>query len=269
MVSNFIKLLKILDIDVNRLLVVNKPVKFRSIIFPDESFFLDDSGDKYQNAFFTADAFFTKEYIETVDRIRDFALKNCTRLDKKKYYFYHGRNQVDEERIANYFHSKGYEIVQPEKLPLEAQLNILVNCESFASTLGSCTHNAIFLRDNSEVIIIPRWIKIKLNSYQQALNQLHNLQVVYIDSTFSIYSPEHTGPYCYVLSRQLKEYFGDNAEYNDEDFATFLMYVRHAVSHNLPMHAEAVKYYGGDYAEFYIKLQQRQDLMQKFGVRLQ
>ena len=116
---------------------------------PDESFFVEN-GEKI----------FTNEYRETIDRVKNFALKNQTPSAKKIYFFY-GRKQIGEERLAEYFRSKGYEFISPERLTLDEQLNILINAESFASTLGSCSHNSIFLREGTEVILsLRRFIEL-------------------------------------------------------------------------------------------------------------
>lgn len=134
---------------------------------PDESFFVD--GDT---------SFFTDEYRATIDRIKAFALKNRTPSPKKIYFFY-GRSQIGEERLAEYLRSKGYEIISPELLTLDEQLNVLINAESFASTGGSCAHNSVFLRDGTEVIMIFRaGNKIsEPSNYQEAINQICNLNV--------------------------------------------------------------------------------------------
>ncbi len=269
-VPSFVRLLELLKIDVKRLIPITSPIKFQNVILPDESFFLDDTGTPLENHFFSADAYFTREYLQTIEQIRNFAAEKFKPLEQKKFFFFHGTNQIGEERLAEYFKSKGYEIIKPEKFSLDEQLNILANCESFASTVGSCSHNLIFLRDGAEVILIPRWIKNKLNAYQQALNQLHELKIFYVDSGLPIYSPEHTGPYCYIISEQLKKFFGDDAAetYTEADFLTFLNYVKYALEHNLPLSETASKYCSNVMLEFMSQLRRREDLMARVGVKL-
>jgi len=128
-------LLEILGVDVGKIRPITQPTRFDKIILFDRSF---------------SASYFTKEYRETMDIVRNFALKNQTPTASKKIYYFYGRNQVGEERLAEYFKSKGYEIVLPEKLTLDEQLNLLINCESFAYTVGSCAHNSGFLHDKTE-----------------------------------------------------------------------------------------------------------------------
>lgn len=275
-IENFSKLLKILEIDVNKLFPIDKPIKFSNVIVPDESFFIGKSKlgghansiDGTSNDFSGNDgSFFTNEYLETINQIRNFAEKNFVPIEQKKFYFFQGRNQFGEERIAKYFESKGYVIVKPENVKLEDQLNVYLNCENWASMVGSISHNIIFLRDNANVVLIPRRAAY-VNIYQLALNQLHDLDVHYIDAAFSIMTHTHTGPYCYILSENLRKYFGDDIteKYVEEDFATFLAYVRIAKNQGLIENLNELAYLKDILPEFISQLKTREDLMQKFGV---
>ena len=114
--KNFSRLLEVLEVNVDRVLPIYHPVQFQNIILPDGAF---------------ADGLFSNEYRETVDRIRNFALKNQTPTSSKKIYYFYGTAQIGEERLAEYFKSKGYEIFSPEKLTFDEQLNLLINVEKF------------------------------------------------------------------------------------------------------------------------------------------
>ena len=256
---NFLKVLKILDVDLSQLRQILKPTKFKNIILPDESFFC------YTNS---ETRFFTDEYRETIERIRNYAQKNFTALDDKKYYFFHGIHQFGEERLAKYFESKGYKIILPFNIDLETELNILANCESFASTLGSCAHNMIFMNENSQVIFIPR--SCYLTDHQNALNHLRDMEITYIDSTLSLFQPENGGPFCYIISDRLKKFFGDECtgEYSDEDFIIFLNYLKYSMAKHLQMPEETPKYYAPILPDFKAQLKSRTDLLEKFGVTL-
>ena len=276
MIENFAKLLKILEIDTSKLFAINTPIKFANVIVPDESFYLGKSklGGRADSIDGTSDdfngndgAFFTNEYLETVNQIRNFADKNCPPIEQKKFYFLHGRNQFGGERIAKYFESKGYAIVKPEFLKLEDQLTVYINCENWASMVGSISHNVIFLRNNSNVILIPRRAAY-VNIYQLALNQLHNLDVHYIDTAFSMQTHAHSGPYCYILSENLRKHFGDEIteKYTDDDFKMFLAYFRNAKIQGLEENKNELEYLKNVLPEFIAQLKTREDLMQQFGI---
>ena len=246
--KNFRRMLEILEVDVDNLQPITQPTQFDKIILPDESFYLESSRK------------FTVEYRETIDRIRDFALKNRTPTSVKKIYYFHGVRQLGEERLAEYFRSKGYEIVRPEKLSLDEQLNLLINAESFASTLGSCSHNSIFLRDNTEAIFIPRAANV-FTGYQPPLNQVHPLNINYVDSSISLFNMRHAF-YLYAISKQLKNFFGDKFDgYEEDDFKLFLEYVKNATSKNLSVTQVAKEYYDIVLFDFMEQLERREDLI--------
>lgn len=254
--KNFRRLLEISGVDIDRLQPIDRPTQFENIILPDESFFLDNNGGLRK---------FTDAYRETIDRVRNFALKNRTPSAKKIFYFY-GRLQFGEERLAEYFRGKGYEIISPESLTFDEQLNLLINAESFASTLGSSAHNSIFLRDDTEVILIPRAAN-RFTAYQPPIDQVHPLNVSYVDSSLSTFEINN-GPYCYIISRQLKNFFGEKFDdYTDDDFKTFLEYAKLAVSNGLTFNA-AGDYYGEVLTDFLTQLKRREDLLAAYGVTL-
>ena len=254
--KNFTKILEILEIPPTKLIPITKPTKFLCIILPEESFTF---------------TYFTNEFEETVERLRNFALKNFKPLSQKKFYFFHGRNQIGEERIANYFYSKGYAIIRPEQIPFEEQLNIYANCQNFASSLGSIAHNTIFTRNGTEAIFIPRVpVSFVPIPHQLLINSMRNLNANYIDSTLSSYMINYTGPYCYIISKQLKKFFGDKFDngYSEDDFKIFLQYVRYSLVNKLKENINAKNYYSSIIQEFYSQLVQRKDLMEKFGITI-
>lgn len=251
--KNFRRLLEILDVNVDNLQLITQPTQFDKIILPDESFYLDELRK------------FTNEYRETIDRLKNFALKNRTPTSAKKIYYFHGARQVGEERLAEYFRSKGYAIVQPEKLTLDEQLNIMINAENFASTLGSCSHNSVFLRDGTEAIFIPRAANY-FTGYQLALDQAYPLNTNYVDSSISPYSMRRTF-YCYIISEQLKKFFGDKwTGYEEDDFKNFLQYAKKHLSGRLNMIYGATNYHDNILPNFMEQLKQRGDLITAYGM---
>ena len=250
--KNFRRLLEILEIEVDKLYPIYHPVQFENIILPDEAY---------------ADGFFSNEYRETIERARDFALKNKTETPSKKIYYYYGTSQIGEERLAEYFKSKGYEIVSPEKLTCDEQLNLLINAESFASTLGSCAHNSIFLRDGTECIFIPRAAK-RFTGYQQIVDQITNLNSNYVDSSLSVFET-FNGPYCFIISEHLKKFFGDDFNsYEEEDFKTFITYTKTSMKRGFKKNDDAWNYYLPVLQKFLTQLSKRKDLMEAYGVNL-
>ena len=251
---NFRRLLEILGLDVEKIRPITQPTRFEKIILPDESFY----GEKLGSDVFRR---FTNEYRETIERVRYFALKNSSPVSSKKIYYFHGkRAQIGEDRLAQYFKTKGYEIVSPEKLTLDEQLNLLINAESFASTLGSASHNSMFMRDGAEAIFIPRK-SYGFTAYQDALNQVHPLNVNYVDASLSIFNVRNSGPFCYIISEPLKRFFGDKWKgYEEDDLKNFLQYVKYATSKGCEIRF-ITNYYKGILSEFMRQLKQQKNLI--------
>lgn len=202
-----------------------------------------------------------------IERVRFIALKHKTPTNIKKLYFFHGRT-VSEQLLAKYFQDKGYAIVRPEMLSLKDQLNLLINCESFASTIGSCAHNMIFTRNNTEVILLPR--TFFRNGYQAALDDLHEKNIFYIDSNLSTFAPAHSGPFCYIISQQLKDFFCDSSseKYDEESILHFLNYVNISIRSGLRENPDSKEYYSKTMADFLSKIKHREDLTKRFGIKM-
>ena len=143
---------------------------------------------------------FTKEYSENIEQVRNYAKKIFVPLSQKKFYFhYSDRYVVGAERLAEYFKSKNYDVVKPEKLTLEEQLNILANCEKFASTDGSSSHNSVFMNDNTEVLLIPRSSTKAFTETQRMLNEIRKQNIFYVDSSLSIFGKSDGKFFCFLI----------------------------------------------------------------------
>ena len=242
--GNYRRFLEILGLDCSIFTPAKKLVRYDSIIVPDESFFCDDYA-----------YFFTDEYKNMIDIVRDFAFSNYRHTKKKKIYCSYskcGKGKVfGEDKLERYFSSKGYEIIYPEELSFDEQLEIFANCESFASTVGSCSHNSIFLCDDTEVILIPR--ASYMTGYQEALNQLHSQRINYIDSSFSIFTDylPWGGPFLYFISSNLRRYFHDDDISAIIDVSDFMRYLKANPSASNP---NAYKYYSVIATEYFRKL---------------
>jgi len=163
--------------------------------------------------------------------------------------------------------NKGNRVTMSPNTTIYEQLNLLINTESFASTLGSCSHNSVFLRDGTETILIPRSSNA-FTGFQTAINQVSQLNAKYVDSTLSVFNEGHD-LFCFIISKQLKEFFGDKfTGYTDDDFKIFLTYVTYAASVGRNINEEEVAGYGATFSDFMIQLSQRKDLLQAYGINL-
>lgn len=245
--ENFKELLEILGFDCSRFLPVRQTVKYQRIILPDESFFTLDGGRRY----------FTAEYRDFINCIREYGIKNQRPVPYRNVYFsyasYKRFKQIGEKRIEEYLKQQGYSVIEPEKLTFKEQLNILVQCENFASTIGSCSHNLIFLKDHTRVLLIPR--ANYLTGYQLALDQVHDLNITYADSSLSLFAAKSPwdGPFYYFISDRLMEYFKDRRKrgrrYWLREFRDFGIYILYGLHYGQGANADAYRYYSSAAAE--------------------
>lgn len=212
--NNFIDLLRQLDINIDDFVEVKEATRFKKIIIPDSSFFLDDEGIEH----------FTNEYKLCIDKIKEKYRKQPDEVNKKVYYSHRNvrgfNNDIGEKKLEEYFIKNGFDIIHPERLKLSEQLELLSKCAVFAASDGSSSHNSIFLPENAEVIIIPR--SPYLTFHQLALNELYEGQnIFYIDASLSILCKGDRptrGPFFYYVSKKLIEHIEKREFSEDEDW---------------------------------------------------
>lgn len=217
------ELMDIMGIDCAQFIQITEPTKFKSVIVPDESLFLDDDCEE---------RFFTREYRDLIHRVREYGIKNKKEIDFDKIYFTHSRyatlKELGETKLEAFFKKQGYKIIAPEKYSFREQLNMLVQCKSFAATVGSASHNIMFMQDGSEAILIPR--SNYLTSYQLAVDEVANLNIKYIDSSMSIMTERNLswiGPFYFYVSKELSDAFHEEVDLKQrrKDYRDFKFYV--------------------------------------------
>ena len=235
--ESFRELLQILGTSKIRLEPVKRVMRFKNVILPDECFWLE-SNEKRK---------FTSEYRELIDSIRKYAEEKIIPGDIKKLYFTYSKHPamrtIGERKLERFFSDLGYTVISPEKYSFKAQLGMLLGCEEFACTVGSVSHNSIFLREGTKVTLIPRAGFI--NDYQMTLDQLHELDITYVDSSLSLYvKPEQPweGPFYYIVSDRLRDCFGQEGKY-EENKLDFRIY--RALAYVMNGHTEPAEYYKG------------------------
>ncbi|MGX8703303.1 MAG: glycosyltransferase 61 family protein [bacterium] len=205
--GSFAELLSVMGIPYERFRPVTRITQFKTVIVPDECFFVGEGRKR----------FFTKEYRELIGRVRAYAESHSRPTGCEKLYFtyshYKKGKQVGEEKLEAFFQEKGYQVIAPERSSFKEQLNLLWNCKEFASTIGSCSHNVIFLREGTRVTLIPR--AYYLTEYQAALNQVYPQKLSFADASASLFVDRKnpwTGPWYFFVTPELLRCFEDERE---------------------------------------------------------
>lgn len=198
--GNFLEFFKLLGIDTNRLIWVDKPTKFKKIYIPETSVMVDN--------------FYTKEYKQIFDTvINNPNIPNCS----YKKVFHSTRNFFKDpeknfgsiKKIETMFEKDGYKIISPEKLSLKEQIGIMKNCEEFATIGGTLSHNILFAKDKIKTTIINK-LSI-LNYYQFLIDEVKNTKSLFVDCHLSLFPMEQgLGIFYFYISDKLKQYAKDN-----------------------------------------------------------
>lgn len=168
----------LLGLDFNEFIWINKPCKFDRIIIPDNSLISTSEGRIYTKEFKNLIALIKKNVINYYvgkEKKTTFDKIYLTRTSLKD----NGVRDFGESSIEKIFKDKGYEIISPEKYGIYAQIYMIMNCRVLAVTEGSISHNAIFCKENTELILLLKANYI--NGYQPTINHLAELNVTYID----------------------------------------------------------------------------------------
>lgn len=202
------KILELAGIEARLLVEIKEPIRFQKVYLPENSILYDKRKDS---------RLYTNEYKHTIDKLLqllDSKQRTCNYPTFEKVYFsrkhiFQNGREWGESVIENCFKNLGYHIVYPEMLPMEEQFYILRNCKSFATTEGSISHNVLFCKRNTDVIIVRKVNRI--NYHQLILNEIAGVNVTFIDANCSYVFDEKMpldGPF-YLCKNKLLESFCD------------------------------------------------------------
>ena len=186
--------LELLGVPTQRIIEVEKPTQFASVIVPEIS---NEAGHYYTDA-----------YVDIFDRIRDAVEEDLAGYEK--VYFTRQKTgrlrdtQMGERSVCRLFKKNGYRVVAPERMTLRRQIQILKSCKLMVAIEGTLMHNIMFASNGIKLIVINR--KCGINSYQTCINQARRADVTYIDAHLSFFPVFSEGPYLFYRSAALLRY---------------------------------------------------------------
>lgn len=145
--------LKMLGLNKERILIINKATKFAKIIVPQES----------HHAYFN----YSKEWISIYQKLAESADKICQKEPKfDKIFLSHKKwlgscgvrscECVNEDLFEEFFSKLGFEVIYPEELSIARQIYLAHNAKQIASTIGTTTHFALFCKPNTQFFMLIR-----------------------------------------------------------------------------------------------------------------
>lgn len=218
--SNFVELLKMIGVDWEQLVRVQRPTRFRNVYVPDESFYYDV--DRRMRCY-------TKEFLQTIDCVVGRCGADSVAIDRRIYLSrsrWRVRNSFAERDVERAFCAAGYEIVYPETLGLAEMVHLMRSCRTVAATEGSCAHNSLFMREGAALVILRK--ADYLNGYQVVLNQMRSLQVTYVDANRSTMLSRSdmpwAGPFFVFVSHELADLLGVRMRFPHWEYGKYLAY---------------------------------------------
>lgn len=155
-----IEFFKLLGIDKERLVFIDKPTRFSKIIVPCQSGVLSGYYSElfmlpYQIAAAAVDA------------------KPCERVYLSRRRFKNGITIYGEEKLEKAFKANGFKVIYPERLSLRDQIAYIKGAKEIASIVGSATHLSLFAKNGTKNIVLERTEHI--NKEQILINQANCL----------------------------------------------------------------------------------------------
>jgi hypothetical protein len=195
----YYKLFEWLGVDRSRLVTIDKPTRFANVIVPDQaSYSLEGYCEHYLDAF---------EAIK-----RRITPANCDRVYLTRRHL-DDVDTVNEEYFENHFARQGYQIVAPERLPLEEQIAIVSGAKAIACVSGTLEHLVLFARTGAKVTILRRTTE----TVPPVALLARNADVTYIDVSMNFLPTRHVhGSYLLLTTPQWKHYLADNSIPMDE-----------------------------------------------------
>lgn len=195
----------LIGINIDNCIEIVKPTRFRTIVVPQPSFIYDNGA-----------RFYTIAYKNTIQKIINAALKNENIKDKPdKIYFsrtkwIRQRDDYGEIQIIKEVKKHGFKVISPEQHTIAEQIQYLQQCKCFMVTDGSIAHNALFLKEGSDLVLLRKGLYV--NEYSATIIDLKQLNATIIDCSMStinnkgVYS--FSGPFFIYCNKWLCEYLG-------------------------------------------------------------
>ncbi|MDD3417201.1 MAG: glycosyltransferase family 61 protein [Lachnospiraceae bacterium] len=181
--GNYLEFFELLGIPKENLINVKKPTKYKEVIIPEISFYMNKYYTiEFKNIF--------KKIVSNVKLEQNIEKYDLIFYSRGKFDFAKGRER-GEKTFEKIFEKNGYKIIEPELLTLSQQIYYLQNCKKMVATSGSITHNLLFAQKEIEVTILNKMYL--MNNYQMVIDNMSNAKITCVDVYANIF------PVCFGL----------------------------------------------------------------------
>ena len=204
-----LRVFELAGVDVSRIKHIRHTTKYKEIIIPDNSLFKENGMLLYSN-----------EYREIIEKIKDNVRSTTYFESVPSYNLYYTRTtlkdaskrEIGEKSIEKLFKKRGFQVFSPETLPLEEQISLLMKCNKFAATEGSCSHASVFCDSSAEVIILRKVNNV--NWYSPMISDFVGHKTVFVDVNHSVMANKKApvvGPFYLYVTKELSRYLGQKS----------------------------------------------------------
>ena len=170
----------LLGIDKDRILVIKKPTRFKSITIPEQSFILFSNYHEKCNLIY--DRMMSAVEAKTEEKLY---------LTRRSFTRYDGANDgLNEEYLENFFKKRGFTVISPEQYSVEEQIGFIKGAKEIICSEGTLSHLGLFANPGTKLTVLRR----SLNSYlipQYMIDEMRGLDVSYVDANFNILPDSH------------------------------------------------------------------------------
>ncbi|WP_190273149.1 glycosyltransferase family 61 protein [Methylorubrum extorquens] len=177
---------------IDKIKIIAEPMRFERIFVPSPSLVIG--------------SYARSEYSSIFEAIRNMHMRGRPRLETKIYLsrtlLDRGRT-VGEELLQDAFLKDGYEIIHPERMTPQQQVNLFSSATHIAGIQGSAFHNVVYCQPGTKTVMFVREEYSMIDFIN--IDKCCNLDAVYIEDVmekFAEYEPLHAqGPYCLSISK--------------------------------------------------------------------
>lgn len=182
--------------------IITEATQFKKVIVPDQ-------------ALFCLTRNVHPDWLLFFDKIKENVRRQCDEPSFDKVYL--TRTQLPAEKIfeaneaffENFYRTRGYTIVAPEKLSLAEQINIIMHAASVVTTMGTLSHMMVFAKKNTDCTVLLRSASELINP-QIVIDRLKEHTSSYIQATKDLLpSPHSRGVPLYFPTEYFVKYLTD------------------------------------------------------------
>ncbi len=196
----YIDFMELCGVNRDRLVIVKRPTRFYRLYFPELAYVAGKYVSPVWKQFFhTMTKPFQNGGGDAAERLY------LSRTGLKTSFFCRNYGEKVLEKILS---QNGYNILHPETMSVEKQLQLYANAKIIITTNGTLGHNVLFADDNVKLALINRvYAKETANSHQAAINLLLKQQpsCLTCSSRYSNHAVSYIG-----MTASLLEFFQEN-----------------------------------------------------------